>query len=93
LALLHGMSFQLVSFDVIGCLFCRYQCGYGPQDHHGNPNHARSTKHGCLATTTWMFITMVQNATPKLKPKCPKMECQHDHINDKIIYTKFIQSP
>jgi hypothetical protein len=30
-------------------MFCRYQCGYGLEDHHEDPNHMKSIKHGCLA--------------------------------------------
>jgi hypothetical protein len=30
-------------------MFCMYKCGYGPKDHHKDPNHMRSIKHGCLA--------------------------------------------
>jgi hypothetical protein len=33
----------------MGFMFCRYQCGYGPKDHHEHPNDMRSIKHGCLA--------------------------------------------
>jgi hypothetical protein len=30
-------------------MFCRYECGYGPEDHHEDHNHMRSIKRGCLA--------------------------------------------
>jgi hypothetical protein len=30
-------------------LFCKYKCGYGPKDHHEDPNHMRTIKRGCLA--------------------------------------------
>jgi hypothetical protein len=30
-------------------MFCRYDCAYGLDDHHNDPNHARSIKRGCLA--------------------------------------------
>ncbi len=30
-------------------MFCKYECGYGPEDHYENPNHMRSIKHGYLA--------------------------------------------
>jgi len=31
-------------------MFYRYACGYGPNDHHENPNCGRSMKRDCLAS-------------------------------------------
>jgi hypothetical protein len=36
-------------FDWKRIMFCKYECGYGPENHHKNPNHMRSIKYGCLA--------------------------------------------
>jgi hypothetical protein len=36
-------------FDWLEIMFCRYECGYGSEDHHEDLNHMRSIKHGCLA--------------------------------------------
>jgi len=36
-------------FDLMEIMFCKYECGYGLEDHHEDPNHMRSIKHGCLA--------------------------------------------
>jgi hypothetical protein len=30
-------------------MFCRYECGYGMEDHHKKPNHMKSIKRSCLA--------------------------------------------
>jgi hypothetical protein len=32
------------------CMFCKYECAYGPNDHHNDPTHVRSKKWKCLAT-------------------------------------------
>ncbi len=39
------------------CMFCRYDCAYGPNDHHNDPNRARSIKQGCLPTFSikWLY--------------------------------------
>jgi hypothetical protein len=29
-------------------MFCRYKCGYGPKDHHEDPNHMKLIKHNYL---------------------------------------------
>jgi hypothetical protein len=36
-------------FDWMETLFCRYECGYGSEDHRKDPNHMRSIKCSCLA--------------------------------------------
>jgi len=38
-------------------MFCRYDYAYGPNDHHNDPNRARSIKQGCLATFSikWLY--------------------------------------
>jgi hypothetical protein len=41
--------FCVFLFDWVETMYCRYKCGYGPKDHHENPNHMRSIKCGCLA--------------------------------------------
>ncbi len=45
--------------------FCRYECGYGPEDHREDPNHMRSIKCGCLARFsikrlyTWLDVVEI----------------------------------
>jgi len=41
-------------------MFCRYDCAYGPNDHHNDPNHARSIKWKCLATFSikWLYTQL-----------------------------------
>jgi hypothetical protein len=41
--LIYFYSIQWILF------FCRYECGYGLEDHCKDPNHMRSIKHSCLA--------------------------------------------
>jgi len=36
-------------FDWMKTMFCKYERGYGSEDHYENPNHTRFIKHGCLA--------------------------------------------
>jgi hypothetical protein len=30
-------------------MFCKYECGYGPEDHCEDPNHMKSIKRSYLA--------------------------------------------
>jgi hypothetical protein len=36
-------------FDWVETMFCRYECGHGPEDHCEDPNHMKSIKHDHLA--------------------------------------------
>jgi hypothetical protein len=46
-------------------MFCRYECGYGMEDHYEDPNHMRSIKHNCLAHFsikrfyTWPYVVEI----------------------------------
>jgi hypothetical protein len=43
-------------------MFCKYECGYGLEDCHENPNHMKSIKCGCLVHfsikrfCTWPYV-------------------------------------
>jgi len=52
-------------FDWMEIMICKYECGYGSEDHHEDPNHMRSIKHGCLAhffikrLYTWLDVVEI----------------------------------
>jgi hypothetical protein len=53
------------SLSLIDWMQCRYECGYGPEDHHGDLDHTNSIKHGCLVAflIKWLYVwlKMVEN--------------------------------
>jgi hypothetical protein len=39
----RAFHYCILWFDSMELFFCRYECGYGPEDHHKDPNHVNWT--------------------------------------------------
>jgi hypothetical protein len=51
LDILHGISHVFVSINLIGCMSCKFWCGYGLKDHREESNHTKGWKYPWVVTS------------------------------------------
>ncbi len=48
LDILHVISHVFVSIKLIGCMSCKFWCGYGLKNHREESNHTKGWKYPCV---------------------------------------------